>query len=65
MVVCVPSHNRTFMFLEKNNRKGYDYPIIFITFARRYPFCSRRVDAFFLKREIAEMRTWEGRGIVT
>ena len=65
MAVCVPSHNRIFMFLEKNNRKGYDFPIIFITFARRYPFAHAELMLFFLfKGEMGETRTWEGRGVI-
>ena len=52
MAVCVPSHNRIFMFLEKNNRKGYDFPIIFITFARRYPFAHAELMLFFLFKRV-------------
>ena len=37
----------------------------FIYLCTQIPVRSRRVDAFFLKREIIETRTWEGIGVVT
>ena len=62
---CVPPHLSFLLFSLKSSWKRSGISNILYTFARRYPFCSRRVDAFFLKREIAEMRTWEGSGIMT
>ena len=62
--LCAPT-SIFFVFLTKSSRKRNGISNILYTFARRYPFCSRRVDAFFLKREIVETRTWEGSGIMT
>lgn len=46
-VVC--PHTADFLcFLKNNNRKRYDFPIIFITFARRYPFAHAELRLFFL-----------------
>ena len=62
-VVCLHT-TESLCFLKKNNRKGYDFPIIFITFACRYPFAHAELMLFFLfKGEMGETRTWEGRGI--
>ena len=66
MAVVCPHTTESLCFLKNNNRKCYDFPIIFITFARRYPFAHAELMLFFLfKGEMGETRTWEGWCIVT
>ena len=45
LVVCLHT-TESLCFLIKSHRKRYDFPIIFITFARRYQFSSRRCRDF-------------------
>lgn len=62
--LCAPTSIFLLFSLKKFLEKEWHFKY-FIYLCTQIAILLTRVDAFFLKREIAEMRTWEGSGIMT